>query len=272
MTVWETKCSRRSESAAVLLWLAAERVKSSFDWIFFDCFNTLIDDFDDKGDESGVGPILHLPVEAGFYATDIAFKVDYDKWKRDKWDGSDWAEVDLRDRFKEILTKKDGSRKDEVDTLVSRMIEHLALEYTNTLRLTPGVCEMLHRWRSKVKMGVISNFYLPDWPQRMLRKFGLEGFFDFVIDSAAFGFKKPGHTIYFGALERAGIQINRASRVLFIGDNVANDVLAPMELGMNAIYLDRSDERPSSEPVPEGISSIKHWDEFNPETFKNMSG
>lgn len=272
MTVWETRCSRRSESAAVLLWLAAERVKSSFDWIFFDCFNTLIDDFDDKGDESGVGPILHLPVEAGFYATDIAFKVDCDKWKRDKWDGSDWAEVDLKDRFKEILTKKDGSRKDEVDTLVSRMIEDLELEYTNTLRLTPGVCEMLQRWRGKVKMGVVSNFYLPDWPQRMLRKFGLDGFFDFVIDSAAFGFKKPGHTIYFGALKRAEIPINRASSVLFIGDNVANDVLAPMELGMNAIYLDRSDERPSSESVPEGISSIKHWDEFNPDIFKYMSG
>ena len=245
-----------------------DRVKPSFDWIFFDCFNTLIDDFTTDGDESGLGSVLDLPANAGFYTTGAEFKIDHDKWKRDKWDGSDWAEVDLRDRFKEILIKKDGSRKDEVDTLVSQMIEYLELEYTNTLRLTPGICKMLQRWRGNVKMGVISNFYLPDWPQQMLMKFGLDGFFDFIIDSASFGFKKPGHPIYIGALQQAGLSIKQASRVLFIGDNLTNDVLVPMELGMKAIYLDRSDDRPSSEPVPEGIPSIKHWDEFKLENLQ----
>ncbi len=247
-------------------------MKISFDWIFFDCFNTLIDDFTPDGDESGVEPILCLPVEAGFYATETEFKVDYDKWKRDRWNGNDWGEVDLADRLKEILTKKNDSRRDEVDVLVSRMMKRFELEYTNTLRLTPGVCEMLQRWRGIVKTGVISNFYLRDWPQRMLMKFGLYSHFDFVIDSASFGFKKPGHTIYLGALQRAGILINQAERVIFIGDNLTNDVLAPMELGMKAIYLDRTDDRPSSEPVPEGIPSIRHWDEFKPEIFKDASG
>jgi FMN phosphatase YigB (HAD superfamily) len=32
------------------------------DWIFFDCFNTLIDDFDATGDESGLGS-LDLDIE-----------------------------------------------------------------------------------------------------------------------------------------------------------------------------------------------------------------
>ena len=35
-------------------------------WIFFDCFNTLLDDFDDAGDESGIGSIARHPVEAAF--------------------------------------------------------------------------------------------------------------------------------------------------------------------------------------------------------------
>ena len=101
---------------------------------------------------------------------------------------------------------------------------------------------MLQRWRGNVRMGVVSNFYLPDWPQRMFRKFGLDGFFDFVIDSASFGFKKPRRPIYSEALQRAGISSNPASRALFIGDNLTNDVLALMELGMQAIYLDRSND------------------------------
>lgn len=36
-------------------------------WIFFDCFNTLLDDFDEAGDESGLGSILDLPVREGRY-------------------------------------------------------------------------------------------------------------------------------------------------------------------------------------------------------------
>ena len=95
--VRETKHSREVDWQRFLLNLVAKRVKRSFDWIFFDCFNTLIDDFDDIGDESGVGPILCLPVESEFYATEAAFKVDYDKWKRDRWDGNDWGEVNLAD-------------------------------------------------------------------------------------------------------------------------------------------------------------------------------
>ena len=36
-------------------------------WIFFDCFNTLLDDFDEAGNESGLGSILDLPVRVRRY-------------------------------------------------------------------------------------------------------------------------------------------------------------------------------------------------------------
>jgi hypothetical protein len=37
-------------------------MRDDFDWIFFDCFNTLIDDFDESGDESGLGSLPRLAV------------------------------------------------------------------------------------------------------------------------------------------------------------------------------------------------------------------
>ena len=40
-------------------------VTPSTRWIFFDCFNTLIDDFDATGDESGLGSLPDLAVEIG---------------------------------------------------------------------------------------------------------------------------------------------------------------------------------------------------------------
>jgi len=39
----------------------------SFSWISFDCFNAVIDDFIQGGDESGISPIIHIPAEAGLY-------------------------------------------------------------------------------------------------------------------------------------------------------------------------------------------------------------
>lgn len=54
------------------------RIKDrDFDWIFFDCFNTLIDDFDESGDESGLGSLPVLAVQHGFFAAPADFVSAY---------------------------------------------------------------------------------------------------------------------------------------------------------------------------------------------------
>ncbi|MBI1930106.1 HAD family hydrolase [Candidatus Poribacteria bacterium] len=238
------------------------------EWIFFDCFNTLIDDFDDTGDESGLGPMLHVPVEAGFYVSEIDFKKDYDEWRKREWRGDEWHEVELPKRLRTLLKDKDASRECEIEVLVKRMLSCFNEGYPRMLRLTPGVREMLQAWHGKVKMGVVSNFFLPEWPKHLLAKYGLANYFDFVLGSAAFGIKKPGLQIYFEALRLAGIPRNRVAAVLFIGDSLTNDVLTPRALNMSALYFDRSAERPSSKRVS-NIPFITHWDQFRPEKFKS---
>ena len=46
-------------------------------YLFFDCFNTLIDDFDEQGDESGMRPLSHIPVKHGIYNEAEHFHQDY---------------------------------------------------------------------------------------------------------------------------------------------------------------------------------------------------
>ena len=48
-----------------------------YDWIFFDCFNTLIDDFDQSGDESGLGSLPIISVENGWFQTESDFVAAY---------------------------------------------------------------------------------------------------------------------------------------------------------------------------------------------------
>jgi FMN phosphatase YigB (HAD superfamily) len=44
-----------------------------------------------------------------------------------------------------------------------------------------------------------------------------------------------------------------------VGDNLNNDVLAPLALGFNSIYLNRR-----STAVPGGVRAIFDWNEFRP--------
>jgi len=65
------------------------------------------------------------------------------------------------------------------------------------------------------------------------------------------------------ALERAGWA--DVGRVLFVGNNLQNDVLKPQELGMQVLYFDRSGDRPMPKQIlSDGMEAIQSWDVFRP--------
>ncbi|MDE2889381.1 MAG: HAD family hydrolase [Gemmatimonadota bacterium] len=232
-------------------------------WIFFDCFNTLLDDFDETGDESGLRPILDLPVREGYFATKPDFVNAYSRWRRSRLTGDDSREVLLKDRLTDVLAASGTTGRKPVHRVVREMIEEFERAYPKQVRPTPGVEAMLAAWRGRVRMGVVSNFYLPGWPEQLLADHGLLCNFDFVVNSAEVGIRKPGAGIYREAFRRAGLTDDLAGDVLFIGDNLRNDVLGPRSMGMNAIYFDRSLDRPMAEPQS-WKNSIANWDAFRP--------
>ncbi|MBX2865118.1 MAG: HAD family hydrolase [Leptolyngbyaceae cyanobacterium MAG.088] len=235
---------------------------TSIDWIFFDCFNTLIDDFDTSGHEAGLAPMYQVPVTAGLYQRIADVRADYHRWRLEYIAGKP-HEQSLQERFRNLLV----TYRPEADAaLIEQIVMEMEVQFMEcfpaTLRLPTGVESMLQRWQGHVAMGVISNFFLADWPAKMLERHGLRQYFKFVIDSAECGKRKPGDAIYQLALEVAG---NPApERVLFIGDHLTNDAIAPQRLGMQSIYFDRSAERTSSSTAPPQIQSITHWDQLSP--------
>ena len=233
-------------------------------WIFFDCFNTLVDDFDEKGDESGIlDPVIDVAVEAGVCSSYDQFRNAYRAWRRRRWSGADWREVLLTDRFCAVLSLDFGVHLTKAKSLAGRMTSAFQRDYPQTLRLTPGVRAMLESWSGRAKLGIVSNFFLPAIPKDILRDVGLRDWFDFVLDSADFGWKKPAPEIYFEGLRRAGLDRKDARQVLFVGDSFVNDFRGPQKAGMQAIYFDRSSDRPLA-PAPEGVPAITHWDQFRP--------
>lgn len=218
-------------------------------WIFFDCFNTLLDEADRLRGESGMEQLAQLPVEAGLFETPEAFIEAYFQWRSSAWEDDEWCEIDLAERLTAVLG---DSQSELVDAMVARFEETFA----STLRITPGAARMLEDMGKCYSLGVVSNFFIPHMPAALLGDFGLDGAFSFIIDSAEFGYKKPDGRIYAAALERAGV---RASDVVFVGDNLRNDALTPNGLGMRGIHFNRS-PAPDSNDFP--VDSFASWSDF----------
>ncbi len=97
-----------------------------------------------------------------------------------------------------------------------------------------------------LRTALISNLSFPY--KRPFYDLGLSGLFDIAVFSFEAGFTKPDPRIYMLPLERLGISPEQA---VMAGDNLKNDVLGPMSVGVDGVLLCREGA------CPEGaISSL----------------
>jgi HAD superfamily hydrolase (TIGR01509 family) len=232
-----------------------------FDWIFFDCFNTLIDDFDDSGDESGLGSLPALAVEMGLFQSQSDFRSAYYGVRAASIEHG--FEVLLSDRLTQTLRRSALWDHQEVEAKVTTLMQRSEKEYPGSLRPTPGVHAVLSGCHDRKRLGVVSNFHVPGLPALYLESFGLRGYFDFILDSAEFGFKKPDPRVFRRALSLAGLSAEDADKVLFIGDRLELDVYPARAMGMQVLHFNRSKSRPGIEASPADIPAIYDWNEFD---------
>lgn len=229
-------------------------------WVLFDCFNTLIDDFDKSGSIDGLETIQHLPVAAGAFGTEQAFREAYNAGRKINW----WqrtSEVHLNVRLRAVFEQQGTLDMDEITVLVDDMLQCFSDTYIDTVRLTHGVENMLGAWSKVAKLAVVSNFFLPGWPKKFLDQLGLGVHFQFVIDSAEVCSKKPDDLIYIKALQKTGVS---PEQITFVGDDYHRDVVRPRQFGMKAHHFCRFGDRPGVERSPEN-RPIKNWEMFRPD-------
>ena len=106
----------------------------------------------------------------------------------------------------------------------------------SNVRLVPGVSELLHALRGRVKIGVITNG--PSVQQRdKLRRCNIDpGDLDVLTISEEVGTTKPDPAIFRYALAGLGVT---PGRVTMVGDSWENDVLPALGSGIGAVWLNR---------------------------------
>ena len=100
----------------------------------------------------------------------------------------------------------------------------------------PDVPAALEGLRSRFRLSVISN--ANGTVREKLRRVGLLGFFETVLDSHEEGVEKPDPRIFHNALERTGTRVEES---LYVGDIYHIDVVGARAAGMEVILLDPAD-------------------------------
>ncbi len=227
-------------------------------YLLFDCMDTLLS-FDEK--EPYWYQMGEIATETGAYKTATEFVEEYGQQREIHQQSDEQQETTLYKFIENLLATRIPEFKLS-EELYAQFVSSYVLQYAARTRPEPGVSQMLVAWKDEVQMGVVSNFILKDMPIYLLKRHNLDHFFDFILDSAAIGWRKPCQKIYHHALKLAGIKKNQVHNVCFIGDNWNQDVQMPINLGMQAVYY--SSDKSKVFEVP----SVNNWSEFRPSKFR----
>jgi putative hydrolase of the HAD superfamily len=114
---------------------------------------------------------------------------------------------------------------------------------------------MLRELQGKYKLGIVSNFAIPECVTKLLERQGLVDFFDVVVVSGAVNKRKPSVEIFTKALEQMDVS---AEETVFVGDTVDADVQGAKAAGMRTIYVERRPQRDAEKAGPtQTIKSLK---------------
>ena len=133
-----------------------------------------------------------------------------------------------------------GFKTQAGSSLVQGATDAFCKEFRNYVRIDENAASVICELHDKYKLGVVSNFAIPECVQKLLEQNGLDKLFDIVIVSAAVNRRKPSPEIFKHALDI--LQLTPAETV-FVGDTIDADIKGPKQLGMKTVYIERRPQK-----------------------------
>jgi HAD superfamily hydrolase (TIGR01509 family) len=116
------------------------------------------------------------------------------------------------------------------------------------VRIDDNAQSVLEKLRAKYKLGIVSNFAIPECVDKLLEKHGLDRLFDVVVVSATVNKRKPSPEIFQKALEKLGVN---AENAVFVGDTADADILGAKAAGMKTIFIERRMQKEAKKACPD---------------------
>ena len=106
----------------------------------------------------------------------------------------------------------------------------------------------------KYKLGIISNFAIPECVDKLLKTHGLDQMFDSVVVSGAVNKRKPSPDVFERTLKALCVS---ASETVFVGDTLDADIEGAKAVGMKAVYIQRRVEKAEQVIPDHSIQSLR---------------
>ncbi len=136
---------------------------------------------------------------------------------------------------KELLKKVNGKKgialtNDQWDRLVWLWYEPLS----RCAKVEPDIKKTLDTLKDMgLKLGILSNTFVNGSAlERHMSHFGMLQYFDILLYSYKFTFRKPHRKIFEIAADRIG---EPAENIMFVGDRIDKDIRPALKLGMTAV-------------------------------------
>jgi HAD superfamily hydrolase (TIGR01549 family) len=218
--------------------------------VLFDMFDTLM--LIEK-DHAFYSPSLQRMYR---YLTTKGIDVSFEKFESTYIEVRDrlYAEADLtldephfNVRVSETL-KKLGYNVPVSSPTVAAATNEFCEEFSKYVRIDPDAEAALRALFGKYKLGIVSNFAIPECVLKLLKAARIDWFFDVVVVSGAVNKRKPSPEIFRRTLRILDVS---AAEAVFVGDTIDADIEGSKAVGMRAIYIERRSQKNSEKFCPD---------------------
>ena len=153
-----------------------------------------------------------------------------------------YKKADLNDEephFNERISKALhflGYNLSKDNTIIKDATFAFCKEFMKYVRIDKYTKEVLSKLYKKYKLGVVSNFAIPECVIELLRENDIKKYFSVIIVSGDVNKRKPNPEIFNLALNSLKLS---ESEVLFVGDTLDADIRGAQGAGMKTVFIER---------------------------------
>ena len=215
--------------------------------IVFDLYGTLIDIETDESMEEIYRTIAHYLTYHGVYLHRWEVRERYYRIMKQQKEvrGEEYPEIDVEAIWNEFLMQE-GIRSELIRGQLAKVIAHIYRAISrHRLQLYPDVKRVLNELQAKYRLALISDaqscYALPE-----IRAVGLEGYFDPVVISSHYGFRKPDPRLFQRSLDKLKL---KPAEVIWVGNDMFRDIHGAKQVGIKSIFIDSDQGAKSFENV-----------------------
>ncbi len=204
--------------------------------ILFDLYGTLIDIETDESMEEIYRGIAHYLTYQGVYLHRWEVKDHYYQIMKEqrKERDEECPEIDVEDIWNRFL-KQEGVKAHSTRRKLALILAQIYRGISRKrLQIYPGVKKVLDELCPFYRLAIVSDAQ-PCYALPEMKAMGLDCYFDPIIVSACYGFRKPDKRLAENALD---IMKLTPAEVICVGNDMYRDVYGAKQLGIKTIFFD----------------------------------